>query len=90
MNNIKFIIRRFENSEHHQFPNKIVGFEVLNENTNNTMYHETILFGDEVNNKTPEECVDIAFNKLSSSLSISATKLSGNENNILGAYYIPS
>ena len=90
MNNIKFIIRRFATSEHHQIPNKIVGFEVLNDDTKNTIYHETILLDDEVNNKTPEECVDAAFSKLSSSLAQSVTKLSENDNNILGAYYIPS
>lgn len=90
MNNIKFIIRRFSTSEHHQIPNKIVGFEVLNDDTKNTIYHETILLGDEVNNKTPEECVDVAFSKLSSSLAQSVTKLSETDNNILGAYYIPS
>lgn len=90
MNNIKFIIRRFSTSEHHQIPNKIVGFEVLNDDTKNTIYHETILLGDEVNNKTPQECVDVAFSKLSSSLAQSVTKLSETDNNILGAYYIPS
>jgi len=90
MNNIKFIIRRFENSEHHSFPNKIIGFEVLNEDTKNTIYHETILLGDEVNNKTPEECVDVAFNKLSSSLSVSVKTLIEYNENILGSYYIPS
>ena len=90
MNDIKFIIRRFTTSEHHQIPNKIVGFEVVNEQTNNTIYHETLLSSEEVLNKTTEECVDIAFNKLSSSLATSVTKLSESQNNILGAYYIPS
>lgn len=90
MNNIKFIIRRFSTSEHHQIPNKIVGFEVVNEQTNNSIYHEIILLSEDVLNKTSEECVDVAFSKLSSSLAQSVTKLSETDNNILGAYYIPS
>lgn len=90
MNEIKFIIRRFATSEHHQIPNKIVGFDVVNEETNNSIYHETILMSDEVLDKSSQQCIDLAFNKLSSSMSVSVKKLIEDNENILGSYYIPS
>lgn len=90
MNNIKFKILRFDTSKHHELPNKIVGFEVVCENNDITEYYETILMRDDILDKTNEQIVDTAFNKLSASLAQSATKLSLQENNIVGAYYIPS
>ena len=90
MNNIKFEILRFDTSEHHELPNKIVGFEVVCENNDITEYHEAILMRDDILSKTNEQIIDVAFNKLSSSLAKSAAKLSSQENNIIGAYYIPS
>lgn len=90
MNNIKYKIVRYDTSEHHELPNKIVGFEVINEYNDRSMYHEAILQRNEILDKTSEQIVDIAFNKLSSSLAKSATFLSSEETNIVGAYYIPS
>ena len=90
MNTIKYKITRFDDSEHHEKPNKIVGFLVFDEETNNGISHETIITGIDVLNKTPEECVDVAFRVLSSSIAESAKKLLSNKNTIVGAYYIPS
>jgi hypothetical protein len=90
MNNIKFKIVRFDTSQNHEFPNKIVGFEVINENNDHSMYHEAVLQRNDILDKTNEQIIDIAFNKLSASLAQSAAKLSIEENNIVGAYYIPS
>ena len=90
MNNIKYKIVRYDTSEHHELPNKIVGFEVICENNDRSSYHETILQRNDILDKTNEQIVDLAFNKLSASLAQSAAKLSSEENNIVGAYYIPS
>jgi hypothetical protein len=89
MNNIQYIIRRFDTSEHHQIPNKIVGFEIVNQTSGQSAYHETLLKRNDVMGKTSEECIDLAFNQLSSSISKSVSYLSSNESSVLGAYYIP-
>jgi hypothetical protein len=89
MNNIQYIIRRFDTSEHHEIPNKIVGFEIVNQTSGQSAYHETLLKRNDVMGKTSEECIDLAFNLLSSSISKSVSYLSSNESSVLGSYYIP-
>jgi hypothetical protein len=89
--NIKFKIIRFENQINRNEHIKIVGFNVLNEDDeSSTIYHETILNQDEILNKSPEECVDLAFSKLSGSIASSVNKIKSYEGNLIGAYYIPS
>lgn len=89
--NIKFKIIRFENQINQTEQIKIVGFNVLNEDDeSSTIYHETILKSDEIKNKSPEECVDLAFSKLSGSIASSVNKIKSSEGNLIGAYYIPT
>lgn len=70
-------------------PFKIIGFNVENDNNTRQIYHETVLSSSEISEKTDEECIDLAFNRLSSSISISAQKLDGELDSAVGNYYIP-
>lgn len=89
MNGIKFKIQRFDDGDNGVGPVKIIGFNVLNEYEDQSIYHETVLTTDDFNGKTPEQCVEFAFNKLSSSLAQSANVILSSEK-VLGSYYIPA
>lgn len=89
--NIAFKIIRFENQTLQNKPVKVVGFNVLDDdNPSSCVYHETLLSTDEINEKTPEQCVDLAFSKLSSSIAETVQTLKSVDKNLLGAYYIPN
>lgn len=70
-------------------PYKIIGFNVENDNNTKQIYHETVLSSNEISEKTDEECIDIAFNRLSSSISISGQKLDEEMESVVGKYYVP-
>lgn len=90
MNSVKFKITRLSDINNTK-PQKVVGFNVfVNDDESYTAYHETILDTDEIIGKSPNECISMAFSKLSSSLSTSVSKLLKEENNnVIGAYFIP-
>ena len=91
MNGVKFKISRFENRNLGETVEKIVGFNVELDDESYSMYSETILSKEEIDGKTPEECVDLAFTKLSSSLATSANKLlTTYKTGFIGSYYIPN
>ncbi len=89
MNGIKFKIQRFDDGNIENRPIKIIGFNVLNDKEDQSIYRETVLSSDDFNGKTPEQCVDFAFNKLSSSLAESANVIL-TSGQVLGSYYIPN
>ena len=55
---------RFDDGNIENRPIKIIGFNVLNDKEDQSIYRETVLSSDDFNGKTPEQCVDFAFNKL--------------------------
>ena len=69
-------------------PRKIIGFTVQNPDASKQIYHETILQHNQFEGKNDEECVDIAFNILSSSIASSAVQLKSSPN-VVGNFYIP-
>jgi hypothetical protein len=87
--NIKIKIIRFENQIDRTGPIKIVGMNLVDlDNEANTIYHETILDKNQIHEKTPEECIDIAYAQLSSSLAVSYKKLKEANDSVVGAYYV--
>lgn len=94
MNGIKFKIVRYANHEYAGSPAKIVGFSIVREDDESmSVYHETILTSSlsssQFVGKSNEECVDIAYALLSSSMARSANNLLQSPN-IIGSYYIPN
>lgn len=69
--------------------NRIVGFSVENDTGTQQIYHEILLENTIIHGKTPEECIDIAFSKLSGSIERSINKLNETNSNIIGSYYVP-
>lgn len=70
-------------------PRKIIGFTVQNPDASKQIYHETILQHNQFEGKNDEECVDIAFGILSSSIADSANQIK-TVSTVIGSLYIPS
>ncbi len=91
MNNIKFKIIRYSDHTSGNDPAKIVGFSVMcADDEGVSAYHETILTGSQFIGKTVEQCVDTAFQILSSSMAVTANKLLAEQQTVIGSYYIPN
>lgn len=92
MENIRFKIARYElQTGAENSTRRCVGFVVEREdNVEKQIYHEIALTGSQHIDKTPEQCVDLAFSLLSGSLADSARKLLDNSNNVVNSYYIPN
>lgn len=86
MTNIKIIKCKLVEDES---PYKIVGFNVQNNDGSNCIYHETILTNEQIQGKTDNECVDLAFEQMSSSIATSIQKIEQSQNDIVGSYYVP-
>lgn len=91
MNNIRYRIARCDTvtDDIHLFK-KIVCFSV--ERIDNLKTQISVcgeLTGSQCIGKSDEECVDLAFNTLSSSLSAAVNKLLAKSNDVVGSYYIP-
>lgn len=69
-------------------PRKVIGFTVQNPDASKQIYHETVLQQDQFTGKNDEECVDIAFNILSSSIAVSAEQVKTLPT-VVGNLYIP-
>lgn len=70
-------------------PRKIIGFTVQNSDASKQIYHETVLQQDQFTGKNDEDCVEIAFGILSSSIAISADQVK-TAPTVIGSLYIPS
>jgi hypothetical protein len=70
-------------------PRKIIGFTVQNPDASKQIYHEAVLQQDQFVGKNDEDCVEIAFGILSSSIAISANEVKTGPT-VIGSLYIPS
>ena len=94
MNNIDFKILRYADHKYNNEPAKIIGFSVIRQDDQSmSVYHEIVLTssvsGSQFVGKSTEQCVDLAFSLLSSSIANSATELL-NTPTIIGSFYIPN
>lgn len=88
---IKIKITRLEDQMNQTEPVKIIGLTVVDlDNQVNSIYHETVLDKNQIVGKTAEQCIDIAYSQLSSSLAESYDKLKNINNSIIGSIYIPN
>lgn len=70
-------------------PSKVIGFTVQDFDGTNQIYHEASLPLNEFQGKTDEECVELAFLRLSSSIATSVNKIK-NTSPVVGSFYTPS
>jgi hypothetical protein len=70
-------------------PFKLIGFSVQSDDGDIQIYHEVILDLASIEGKTDEECVDIAYSNISSSISSSISKIDSQSDSIIGKYYVP-
>lgn len=91
MNSIKFRIARCDTLyDDTESIRKVICFSVeRSDNLKNQISVCGELSGSQCIGKSDEECVDVAFNLLTSSLSVAVNKLLSSSGDIVGSYYIP-
>lgn len=91
MTGIRFRIVRCDDVNNDQFvliKNVCISVE-REDNVGSQISHCIQLTGSQCIGKSNRECIDLAFNSMSSSIVISANKLLSSETDFIGGYYIP-
>lgn len=84
---IKYIIKRYSNEIKEEYQRKIVGFGIVDDQTRQEKYIESILDFKDIIGLTDEQCIKLAFDNIKDDIKRLENTLS--EQSVIGVEYVP-